>query len=1005
MNLLLVMLYWIVLSGLGSVNPTKLKVTIRSGGATLPASVYKSWKQVYQAYRQLYSMVDLSYQPVGQDQALRRFQSGEYHYAGLNDDLTDVQYNNVTFADYQLFPTFAMPISIAYNVPEISENADIAGDFSSGRQSLGNMNLTRENVLGIFNGTIKYWNDSLLVADNAGLAEVHHRIIVAVRKDAAGATGIFTRALAAFSTDDNNRFSSFSDGCSKSGIPIKWNPSMNIQCVTQNLGLAFYILNTKYSIGYAGSSEARDAQIPDARLLNQENRWTRPSVRTVQGAMDNVSTDLGTRLTGSLVNAPGPLSYPIAGYTYILIRRTTMVNCTAAMELYRMFAYLLEDDFAQSIVADTINTPLSPIVRKQVVQHALNEMRCQGQLVQDLVAVAISIEDGSYDAWKLPVIIVCALIGVALVMLTTFFIYVKYTQNRSAIRNTFIIALNPIEPVTAKSTGSLPTMSIASTNPSKAQTHDTIEWATGTGSGVVKVQSGEQFLVRTICSHLIPDTMQWSAKIMLVKLKEKISHANILKLIGVSLHDEKWKMVTNCPGKGRLQDILHAGKYHLEAVFRYSILADLADGMIYLHKNGLVHGQLTSNSCYIDARWNVVVGDWEQYALHQAQRVQFIAFENLYSEANAEPERDIANYSEYLKSLYWSAPEAITRDYNDIFIVSTPEKPADVYSYGIIAFEVFTDMLPYENTIELDAISRPHLVLAAIKVDNLRPKIPADALQNSVSVTNLITSTWRREAVQRPTFFEIQKLVKAANPKHRSIVDSMMQAVENYALSLEEKVAERTRELEKLTANMESLLHSMLPASIADKLAKGHNVEPEFYESSTLFFSDIVGFTSLAAASSPIDIVTLLNDLYSAFDGVIQRFDVYKVETIGDSYMCISGLPNRNGKLELIPEQLWQVVGITMPRYCLFGDTVNTASRMESTSLPMRIQISEATQFLLDSLKIYNIIARGQFVVKGKGMMKTYWLVGKDGYHNQLPTFDATQDDQLILLLDEAQLK
>ncbi|OQV23665.1 putative Retinal guanylyl cyclase 2 [Hypsibius exemplaris] len=920
----------------------KPRIALRSGGAALPASVYKSWNQIYKASRAQYSDINLTYEPVGTDIGYQKFESGEYAFASLNNDLTAEQYLN--HSDFQLFPTFVSPISIPYNVPEISQRAEITGTPTDGP---GNLNLTRENLVGIFNGSIRFWNDSLLVADNAGLAEVAEKIIVAVRGDAAGTTAIFTRALNDITANWEQPFPSFSDGCYKSGIPRRWSTSITIRCLTQNIG--FFVLNTKYSIGYCGSSEARDALLPGSRILNQAGNWVRPNVGTIQAAMDNVSTDLGARLTGSLVNAPGSRSYPIAGFNYILIRKTTMSNCILAMELYRMFSYLLEDTFAQSIVTDLINVPLSDGVLKQVKEQALSQMRCAGASVKELVAVEISKEDGSYDAWKMPVTIVCLLIGAIFCMLFAFLIYVKYTQNRSALRNTFVIGLNVVEKA-VKSVGSLHTVASANSsknNNSKTQTHDTMDWATGTDMDVVKVVGGEQFLVRTMCVHLLPDTMLWPTKVTVVRMKEKLTHANVMKLMGVSFHDGKWKLVTNCPNKGRLQDILHAGKYHLDAVFRYSILTDAADGMNYLHKNGIVHGQLTSNSCYIDARWNVVVGDWEQFALHQAQKMQFIAFESLYAEAKAEPEQTVTTFAEYLRCLFWTSPEAISRDENDIFIVTKPEKPADVYSYGIVAFEVLTDLLPYENTVEHNAIAQPHHIIAAVKMDNLRPKIPLDTTMNAQHVTTLISTTWKREVSQRPTFTDIQKLMKTANPKHRNIVDSMMQALELYALSLEEKVAERTRELEKLTKNMESLLHSMLPPSIADKLSKGLTVEPEFYDSSTIFFSDIVGFTTLAAASSPIDIVTLLNDLYS----------------------------------------------------------VNTASRMESSSLPMRIQISEPTHFLLHHLSVYTMVARTDFVVKGKGLMKTYWLTGKSGYANPLPSFDASEDENLKNLLDETQLK
>ncbi|KAJ3011527.1 Nitrogen permease regulator 2 [Thoreauomyces humboldtii] len=213
------------------------------------------------------------------------------------------------------------------------------------------------------------------------------------------------------------------------------------------------------------------------------------------------------------------------------------------------------------------------------------------------------------------------------------------------------------------------------------------------------------------------------------------------------------------------------------------------------------------------------------------------------------------------------------------------------------------------------------------------------------------------------------------------------------------------------------LLGNMLPAHVAEALKAGRTPAPASFDNVALFFTDIAGFKELANRSAPRQIVALLNRMYVAFDDVIARFPLlYKVETVMDSFMVCAGLTEgatvktraervRDARVatdcalalltavkqldcsdQLVDRVdlrigiqcgpvLAGVIGTKMPHYCLFGDTVNVASRMCSTNEPLKLQVSE---LMADYLKDdYTVTERGTISVKGKGEMKTFWIAGK----------------------------
>ena len=222
---------------------------------------------------------------------------------------------------------------------------------------------------------------------------------------------------------------------------------------------------------------------------------------------------------------------------------------------------------------------------------------------------------------------------------------------------------------------------------------------------------------------------------------------------------------------------------------------------------------------------------------------------------------------------------------------------------------------------------------------------------------------------------------------------------------LELRVERRTNQLRQEKERSERLLLNVLPASIATRLKETNESLAEHFEEATILFADIVGFTSLSARMEPMELVSGLNQIFSAFDNLTEKYGLEKIKTIGDSYMVVGGLPVkradhamavadmalemqaymlRNQNLQEAVELrigintgpvIAGVIGIKKFIYDLWGDAVNVASRMESHGKPGYIQVTDTTYEQLKDWYIFE--PRGTITVKGRGEMMTYWLLGK----------------------------
>jgi len=258
---------------------------------------------------------------------------------------------------------------------------------------------------------------------------------------------------------------------------------------------------------------------------------------------------------------------------------------------------------------------------------------------------------------------------------------------------------------------------------------------------------------------------------------------------------------------------------------------------------------------------------------------------------------------------------------------------------------------------------------------------------------------------------EVSMMSKAIN----AMADNLCFALDK----LEEKVVLSEKALSALEAERrrsEKLLHNILPAAIAERLQGGEETIAEIHPEVTVLFSDIVSFTELAAKLGPNETVHLLIEIFGKFDELVEKHSVEKIKTIGDSYMVVGGVPNRDplhcqhvadfaieaGKfIEEYSKELRfplrmrigmhtgtvaaGIVGKKRFSYDLWGDVVNVASRYESTSMPDKIHISEAVKVRLDD--DYLIVDGGAVDLKEKGLAKSYFLMGKKSEMPQVTPF------------------
>uniref|UniRef100_A0A7E4VUI4 guanylate cyclase n=1 Tax=Panagrellus redivivus TaxID=6233 RepID=A0A7E4VUI4_PANRE len=513
---------------------------------------------------------------------------------------------------------------------------------------------------------------------------------------------------------------------------------------------------------------------------------------------------------------------------------------------------------------------------------------------------------------------------------------------------------------------------------------------------------------------------------LLFHMKQAV-HDNTNAFIGMSvdLSHETFIIWKHC-NRGNLADIIFKPQKDTSSVIQENVtgafVRDIIKGLDFLHSSPVgFHGSLTPYNCLIDSHWILKLSGFGMNRMLYRWRLS-----GMVTGPDGGPIIPDAQLHYFAPNIRAKISRAqASNKMSEIDIPNDEGRASDIYSFGVLLFEILFkkrayDYIPPVNQAKplygegLDGVEENEVGIvneAAMEHLPIYPSVP-DAPDQHPDLISLIHKCFDGNWQVRPDANMVRKITDATLKMPGSLVDQMIKNMEQYNNNLENLVRQRTSQLEEAQKKSEEILTELLPKSVADELKLGRMVPPKNYKKATIMYSDIVGFTSLCSESKPMEVVTLLSGVFKAFDNIIGEHQAYKVETIGDAYMVASGVPEKIDKRHvkeiamialkmrdylsgyIIPHRPGQhlhcrwgfntgsvftgVVGVTAPRYCVFGQTVTLAAKMENSGQPDCIQMTMYSQAILSEFYPEFRHSKREKTIRlnGIGNFVTYWLEG-----------------------------
>jgi phosphate transport system substrate-binding protein len=336
--------------GVGTAVPASASgaLSINGAGATFPFPLYSRW---FYEYAFVDPSVKFNYQSIGSGGGISQIKAKTVDFAGSDAILKDADYQEVAPAKLQMLPTVAGAVVPTYNVAELKDKEPLVLDATT--------------LADIFLGKITKWNDPALTALNPNLTLPNKDIIVVHRSDGSGTTNIFTDYLSTVNAEWKEKVGA--------GTSVNWPVGLGGK---GNEGVAGTVSQNDGAIGYVELAYAQQNKLPFAKMKNAAGNVVTASAETIQNAMADFGGEMPETLARSIVNASGKDSWPIAGYTYLIVYMDQQ-DCAKAQHLVSFIKWALSDQ-GSKYATELEYVPLPDNVRQQVFAR-LDQMTCQGK--------------------------------------------------------------------------------------------------------------------------------------------------------------------------------------------------------------------------------------------------------------------------------------------------------------------------------------------------------------------------------------------------------------------------------------------------------------------------------------------------------------------------------------------------------------------------------------------------------------------------------------------------